>query len=158
MKLKVVGAPLGRIEQRFALLRRRFDLFTVDGSMVAEIVGPLFRPWTFEVRRPGVAEEIGRIEKRWSGLGRELFTDADSFALTLPPDPTRLLGRLLLASAILIDFCYFEREGPPALTLPGIAWSGAAAASDGEGSASPDSGSGDSGGDGGGGDGGGEGS
>ena len=102
------GRPLGRIEQRFAIFQRRFDLIDARGQLAAQIVGPMFHPWTFEVHSPG-GPEIARIEKRWSGLLKEAFSDADTFSLTLPADPA--LARMVVAAALLIDFCYFENEG-----------------------------------------------
>jgi uncharacterized protein YxjI len=104
------GNPLGRIEQRFAFFQRRFDLQDSAGRLLATVIGPFFHPWTFEIHAGDGGRELGRIEKRWSGFGRELFTDADNFSLTLPEsDP--VLAKLVLAAALLVDFCYFENSG-----------------------------------------------
>ena len=54
--------------------------------------------------------EVGRIEKKWSGLLRESFTDADNFLVTLP-DRDEALRTLVLAAAVLVDFLWFERRG-----------------------------------------------
>ncbi len=106
------GRPIGSVRQRFSLLRRRFDLVSPGGALRARLVGPLLHPWTFVVEAgpQGAARQVGRIEKRWGGLAAEAFTDADTFALTLPEgDPA--LRRLVLAAAILVDFAYFENRG-----------------------------------------------
>ena len=100
------GRAIGRIEQRFAFFQRNFDIVDAGGAQVARIVGPMFRPWTFEVRAGD--QEVARIEKRWSGLLKEMFTDADNFSLTLPQSGDPQLSSLILAAALLIDFCYFE--------------------------------------------------
>jgi uncharacterized protein YxjI len=104
------GQGLGRIEQRFAIFQRRFEVIDPGGSVVAEIIGPMFHPWTFHVRSPGGGPELARIEKRWSGLMKEAFTDADTFSLSLPRGDVAL-ARMVVAAALLIDFCYFENEG-----------------------------------------------
>jgi uncharacterized protein YxjI len=106
------GRPIGNVRQRFSLLRRRFDICSPGGALRARIVGPFFHPWTFVVEAgpEGAGREVGRIEKRWGGLATEAFTDADTFALSLPQgDPS--LRRLVLAAAILVDFAYFENRG-----------------------------------------------
>lgn len=105
------GRPLGSVRQRLSLLRRRFDVLSPGGALRARIVGPFFHPWTFVVETgpDGAGREVGRIEKRWGGLATEAFTDADTFALSLPQgDPA--LRRLVLAAAILVDFGYFENR------------------------------------------------
>ena len=30
--------------------------------------------------------EVGKISKQWSGLGREAFTDSDNFGVSFPQD------------------------------------------------------------------------
>ncbi len=107
------GRLVGVVRQRFAWLRRRLDLDGPGGRTLARVVGPLLRPWTFVVEQgpEGRGREVGRIEKKWSGLATELFTDADTFLLTFPAAAGPLERRLLLAAAILIDYCWFERKG-----------------------------------------------
>ena len=31
-------------------------------------------------------QEVGKITKQWSGLGKEMFTDADNFGINFPMD------------------------------------------------------------------------
>ena len=33
-----------------------------------------------------VWQEVGKITKQWSGLGKEMFTDADNFGINFPMD------------------------------------------------------------------------
>ncbi|HSN90777.1 MAG TPA: phospholipid scramblase-related protein [Anaeromyxobacteraceae bacterium] len=105
------GRPVGVVRQRFSWLRRRLDLEDSGGRLRASLVGPILHPWTFRLLAGprGAEREIGRIEKRWSGLLTEAFSTADTFLVTLPrgePD----LRRLVLAAAILVDFRWFERR------------------------------------------------
>ena len=52
----------------------------------------------------------GFIKKIWSGVGEELYTDADSFILQFPPDATVYHKMLLLGAVFLIDFMFFENN------------------------------------------------
>jgi len=101
------GRPLGVVRQRFSILRRRLDLEAPGGRLLGRLTGPLLHPWTFVLTAGEGEREVGRIEKRWSGGVSEVFTDADTFLVTLGgADPA--LRRLLVAAAVLVDFRWFE--------------------------------------------------
>jgi uncharacterized protein YxjI len=102
------GAPLGAIEQRFAVLSKRFSVLDPSGVELAELHGPLLRPWTFRVLVGG--QEVGQITKQWSGLLREAFTDADTFGVQFGPGMSPQLRALALGATFLIDFLYFEHK------------------------------------------------
>lgn len=100
------GGSLGHITQRFSILRRRFTIRDAAGTELAVIEGPLFRPWTFHILVGG--HPVGKISKRWSGLLREAFSNADSFGVEFGPGMGAHLRTLVLAATFLIDFVYFE--------------------------------------------------
>ena len=109
------GAPTGRVDRRFKLAGRRFDLSDGQGDSL-EIHGPMLRPNTFWLKRRGV--DVGKITKQWSGLGREMFTRADTFHVEFEATPSAgfsaqpLLSESMrwavLAAAIAIDLDFFE--------------------------------------------------
>ena len=102
------GRHIGSMQRRFSFLTRKFDLMDATGSVVAEMRGPIFRPFTFMVYRQG--QEIGRVTKQWSGLGREAFTDADTFKVEVDTSRTdQKFSMLMLAAAISIDLDFFEK-------------------------------------------------
>lgn len=47
-------------------------------------------------------ETIGRIQKQWSGLAKEIFTDADNFGITFPMDLDVKMKAILLGACFLI--------------------------------------------------------
>ncbi|MFN9812195.1 MAG: phospholipid scramblase-related protein [Deltaproteobacteria bacterium] len=103
------GALLGTLVQRFAF-GRVLELRSPEGTVLAELVGPLWRPWTFHIRQG--TEELGSLRKQWGGVLREMMTDADTFTLTMAPALRSARTRqLLLAAAILVDLTWFERRG-----------------------------------------------
>lgn len=102
------GQFLGAVQQKFSLLRRIYVLEDDQGRANVDVVGPMFRPWTFELRRQD--RPAGAIRKQWSGFLKEAFTDADNFGLELG-DGLETRERLLsLAATFLIDFVHFERS------------------------------------------------
>jgi uncharacterized protein YxjI len=102
------GRTLGTVRRRFALLRRIYSVTDSLGREVCQLFGPILHPWTFEIRRDGVAQ--GSIRKKWSGLLKEGFTDADNFGVTFPPGWSGGHKALLLGAVFLIDFVHFEKR------------------------------------------------
>ena len=101
------GREVGSLRRRFNLLNRRFSIEDPVGTVLAEIRGPLLRPNTFMVYKQD--EEIARVTKQWSGIGREAFTDADTFRIEM--DSSKIdqdFALLMLASALAIDLDFFE--------------------------------------------------
>lgn len=47
-------------------------------------------------------ETVGKISKQWSGLAREIFTDADFFGITFPMDLDVRIKAVLLGATFLI--------------------------------------------------------
>ncbi|MFO0636587.1 MAG: phospholipid scramblase-related protein [Nannocystaceae bacterium] len=103
------GTLIGAIRQRWAWFARKFTLEDAQGREIATLHGPFFRPWTFRVVVG--AQEVGFIKKRWSGLGKEMFSTADNFTVELSPGVAPEIHALCLAATFLIDFVYFERSG-----------------------------------------------
>ena len=86
------------------------DHGTVHGSMLG--------PNTVWLRRNG--EDVGKITKRWSGVGREMFTRADTFHVEFTPSDgepsaqpplSESMRWTVLAAAIAIDLDFFEDRG-----------------------------------------------
>ena len=102
------GREVGSLRRRFSLWGRRFTIEDSVGTVLAEIHAPYFRPNTFMVYKQG--EEIGRVTKQWSGIGREAFTDADTFRVEMETSKIdQDFSLLMLASALAIDLDFFEK-------------------------------------------------
>ena len=101
------GRPLGALRRKFGVLKRRILIENAQGHTIAEVSGSVFRRYTFMVNRRG--SEVGRITKQWSGVGREMFTDADTFSVELPTDGDDDLLHLVLATAFAVDLDFFEK-------------------------------------------------
>lgn len=104
------GNPIGAIQRRWTWVRRKYDVEGPNGEVIATLFGPIFRPWTFEIRLPDSDIEMGVVQKKWSGLLKEAFTEADNFWVELDriQDPT--LKTLLFSATVLIDTVHFERS------------------------------------------------
>jgi uncharacterized protein YxjI len=103
------GQPLGVIQRRFSVLRRIYSVLDASGTEIFQLYGPILHPWTFQIRKEDV--EYGQITKKWSGLLKEGFTDADNFGVLFPSEWDIKLKALFLGAVFLIDFVHFENRG-----------------------------------------------
>jgi hypothetical protein len=100
------GLHLGRVRRRFSFFNRVISVEDDRGAELLRITGPYWKPWTFLLHHAG--REAGMIVKKWSGLLKETWTDADNFSMRfgMTLDGTR--KRLLVGAMMLIDSLYFE--------------------------------------------------
>ncbi|MEZ4400681.1 MAG: phospholipid scramblase-related protein [Kofleriaceae bacterium] len=103
------GELIGSLQRRWTWFRRRYTVEDAAGTELATLFGPFFRPWTFKVMLPGQPTEVGLIQKKWSGLGKELFTQADNFWVDFGQVTDPRLRALLFCSTVLIDVVHFEQ-------------------------------------------------
>ncbi len=101
------GKKLGEIKQRFKWLKRLFDIYDESGSVVLECISKALQFWTFNIFRG--PNQVGSIKKKWTGFGKEMFTDADTFHIDLST-LTDKEKTLALATAFAVDLQYFERK------------------------------------------------
>lgn len=102
------GRRLGAIQQRFSLLKKSFDVEDARGAVLMRVRSGIFRPWRFEFERNGRA--VARVQKRWTGILTEAFTDTDSFGVSYEPSLGAQERLLVLAAAVFVDLRYFERK------------------------------------------------
>lgn len=105
------GRYLGAIQQRFAILKKRLDVEAADGRVILEMSSPFWKIWTFPFRVPNAAGSAvsAQVNKKWSGLLNEAFTDKDNFVIDFAdPGLNNEEKQLVLAAGIMIDLKYFE--------------------------------------------------
>ncbi|MBU0469078.1 MAG: scramblase [Candidatus Omnitrophica bacterium] len=103
------GKLLGVIQKKFSVLRRIYSVQNRSGNEICQLFGPLLHPWTFNIMCEG--EAYGKITKKWSGLMKESFTDADNFGVTFPALCKIEMKAIFLGAVFLIDFVHFENKG-----------------------------------------------
>jgi uncharacterized protein YxjI len=99
---------LGAVERRWAWFHRVFAVENAAGQEVMQIVSPWLRIWTFRLEFEG--QEVGAIRKRWGGLLKEWFTDADVFGVEWGEHVPDEVRKLLLVATFLVDFAFFENN------------------------------------------------
>jgi uncharacterized protein YxjI len=102
------GIILGKVIRRFAILRRIYAVLDRNGRDIYQLLGPILRPWTFFIKKND--RELGKIAKKWSGLAKESFTDADNFGINFPKGLDTNQKAIFLGAVFLIDFVHFESK------------------------------------------------
>jgi uncharacterized protein YxjI len=100
------GRRIGTILRRFNFLTRRYCVYDNTGREIYQVLGPILRPWTFKIVADG--QKKGFIQKKWSGMFKETFSDADNFGVEFPKGINVNKKALLLGAVFLIDFLHFE--------------------------------------------------
>jgi uncharacterized protein YxjI len=99
--------PIGTFRQKLLSIGGKFDILDAEGRSRCTLAGS-WTSWEFRFERDGA--EIARVSKKWAGIGRELFTSADNYMLTIDPsvpadDPDRVL---IVAAVFCIDMVLKE--------------------------------------------------
>ncbi|EDY84671.1 hypothetical protein VDG1235_4304 [Verrucomicrobiia bacterium DG1235] len=101
------GTPLGSFKQKFLSIGGKFDVFSPEGVVLCTLQGK-WTGWDFSFGLDGV--EFAHVSKKWSGIGKELFTSADNYMLSIDPaiEADSSLRKLILAAVMCIDMVLKE--------------------------------------------------
>lgn len=119
------GNVIGYVYQEWSILAPKFSVRDAQENVILRIEGPictfsLCGDVDFEVISDSTGENVGKISKHWTGLLREVFTDADNFGISFPLDLHVHVKATLMAAAFLIDFMFFEKSSNKEHDLPGM--------------------------------------
>lgn len=106
------GTVIGYVKQRWSPIYPNFDIEDANGDLILKIEGPCCAIGCGDVDfmvKSKDDTEIGKISKQWSGLAKELFTDADNFGIQFPMDLDVKAKACLVGAVFLIDFMFFEK-------------------------------------------------
>jgi len=112
-KVRVTGPgaqPFGYFKSKMFSIGGGFNVFDNADQQVAEIKGN-WKGWDFKfLTKDG--REIGSVTKKWAGLGKELFTSADNYMISLTdvPSGNTAASTLLLAAGLAIDVVFKEKN------------------------------------------------
>lgn len=98
---------IGGFKQKLFSLGGAFQVLDNDGQPVCELKGK-WTGWDFRFMRDGV--EFAHVTKKWSGLGKELFTSADNYVLEISDQVPEgsMIRQLIFAAVMCIDMVLKE--------------------------------------------------
>ena len=99
---------LGGFKQKFFSIGGSFKVLSANDEVLCELKGS-WRNWDFTFLAGDT--QLGKVSKKWAGIGKELFTSADNYILEIsdavPPDHP--LRQLIVGAVMCIDMVLKER-------------------------------------------------
>jgi uncharacterized protein YxjI len=91
---------IGKFKQKFFSIGGKFDVLDANEKPLCTLKGK-WTSWDFKfVTDDG--KEFATVTKKWTGLGKELFTSADNYILQINPEvPANHPLRLLIMAAVM---------------------------------------------------------
>ncbi|MBS1638122.1 MAG: RNAase [Bacteroidetes bacterium] len=98
---------VGRFKQRLFSIGGKFDVLDPNNQVICTLRGK-WTSWDFKFEQNGT--ELAAVSKKWAGLGKELFTTADNYMLSISEsvakeNPVRIM---ILAAVLCIDMVLKE--------------------------------------------------
>ncbi len=99
--------PLGGFKQKFFSIGGAFNVLDNNNNLVCELKGK-WTGWDFRFKNGDI--EYAHVTKKWSGIGRELFTSADNYILQISETVPKgdISRQLILAAVMCIDMVLKE--------------------------------------------------
>ena len=99
---------LGMFKQKMFSFGGKFEVLNNQGEKLCTLKGKVLKRQFKFLGKQG--EELAIVDQKWAGLGKELFTTADNYALTIAEqvpqnDPIRIM---ILAAVVCIDMVMKE--------------------------------------------------
>jgi uncharacterized protein YxjI len=101
------GSTVGYFKQKLFSIGGKFDIWDANEQVVCTLRGK----WTsWDFRFVQGETELARVSKKWAGLGKELFTSADNYMLTIHDTVPKTSAQrvLILAAVMCIDMVLKE--------------------------------------------------
>lgn len=102
------GKEIGLLKSKLFSLGGGFWVLDTNGAKVAEVKGD-WKGWNFKFLGAN-GDELGSVTKKWAGIGKELFTTADNYVISLTGTSNRASAALLLAAGLSIDMIFKEKK------------------------------------------------
>lgn len=102
-----LGKLAGTFSRKFFSIGGKFDVLDAQGTVICTLQGK-WTSWDFRFMKG--EKELANVSKKWAGLGKELFTSADNYMLTIDNsvaanDAARVL---IMAAVLCIDMVLKE--------------------------------------------------
>jgi len=101
------GNELGKLNRKFRLGGAKLEITDTSNNNLCTLKGNLLG-WDFKISKDNI--ELSSIGKKWAGIGKELFTSADNYVLSINDnvDKDSNLRPLIVSAVLCIDFLLKE--------------------------------------------------
>lgn len=104
------GQSCGYFKSKVFSMGGAFSIYDASDKLIAKVKGD-WKGWNFKMLAEDGAE-LGQVTKKWSGLGKELFTSADNYIISIAEafSGHEGLKMMLVAAGLAIDMVYKENK------------------------------------------------
>lgn len=101
------GSLVGSFKQKLFSIGGKFTVLDAQDKPVCTLQGK-WTSWDFRFMRDST--ELASVSKKWAGMGKELFTTADNYMLSIQENvaPNAPVRMLILAAVVCIDMVLKE--------------------------------------------------
>jgi uncharacterized protein YxjI len=103
------GSVVGAVRKRIRLGKAVFLVDDAAGAPVGRLSAENWRARDFRFEDAG-GSEAARVTKQWRGLATEVFTDADSYAVTFAATSGDVVRLLALSAALAVDLTMKQKD------------------------------------------------
>ena len=101
------GRRIGGFKQKLFSIGGAFNVLDSNDQPICQLKGK----WTgWDFRFMAGDQELAHVSKKWAGIGKELFTSADNYILSISEhvSPDSQIRQLILAAVLCIDMVLKE--------------------------------------------------
>lgn len=100
---------IGMFKQKLFSIGGKFDVLDANGTYLCSLKGK-WTGWDFKFIKDNL--EFARVSKEWAGIGKELFTTADNYVLSINDQVPQNspLRQLIMAAVMCIDMVLKEKS------------------------------------------------
>lgn len=103
------GTALGSIRKQLRMGKARFVITDPQGTELGEVRADNWRAKDFTALDQA-GNEVAKTAKQWRGLATEMFTDADTYVVSVQPYATEPMRTLSVAAALSIDVVMKQKD------------------------------------------------
>lgn len=106
------GRDIGYFQAKILSIGPSFRIFDTQEREIGSVKGD-WKGWNFQLLGSS-GEELGTVTKKWAGLAKEFFTNADTYVIRIGNHPSATkndVPQLLLAAGLAIDTVFKEKDG-----------------------------------------------
>ncbi|HYI46665.1 MAG TPA: phospholipid scramblase-related protein [Actinomycetota bacterium] len=96
------GREVGQIVQENVFGKIRFKLEGSQGQELGKVKAENWRAWDFSIV-DATDHEIGRIDKKFVGIAKALFTTGDNYVVDIGPEAQGDLRLMAVAASVAVD-------------------------------------------------------
>lgn len=101
---------IAKVKSKFSL-NSKLEVFDINNQQIFYTKNQVMHPWTFNIyKNKNENNSLALILKKFSGVGKEMFTKADNFSIDFNQIQDNQEKEIIIALSLIIDLFIFENR------------------------------------------------